>query len=47
MCDSKVNPWVSVHSAAGKVAAGVRSLGTKRAEKAWWLRDGGGGRFTN
>lgn len=33
MCDSKVNPWVPVHSAAGEVATGVRLLGTERAER--------------
>lgn len=38
MCDSKVNPWVPVQSAAGEVAAGevaagVRLLGTGRAER--------------
>lgn len=33
MCNSKLNLQVPVHSAVGEVAAGVRLLGTERAER--------------
>lgn len=42
MCDSKINPWVPVQSAAGEVAACVRFLGTERAERAELGVSGGG-----